>query len=145
MLKKSVGKEASSMEAACWRKSRFLPVDAPCLAGASQPPPPSVCPSSLQERGALSLEQLSSEQLRPNPAHPALRRPPPFYLSSLISSLLSPPPSSLHPSSFLSQMGLSEAEGHRNVSHAHPQPVSPVRSLLIFLRTHSHAFMPSLT
>lgn len=50
------------------------------------------------------------------PLHPS-----PF---SLAVSSLSPHPPSLHPSSFLSQMGLCKAEGHRNVSLTYTQSLS---------------------
>lgn len=63
----------------------------------------------------------------PSPLHPI-----PHSLA--VSSLLPP---SLHPCSFLSQMGLCDAEGHRNVSLTYTQPLRLSRFLTPCF-THSH-------
>lgn len=70
--------------------------------------------------------QIPSFHLAPSPP---LHSSPSLAVSSLL-------PPSLHPSSFHSQMGLCEAEGHRNVSYIHTIPIS--RSLLVFL-PHVHS------
>lgn len=66
----------------------------------------------------------------PSPLHPI-----PHSLA--VSSLLPP---SLHPCSFLSQMGLCDAEGHRNVSLTYTQPLRLSRFLPPCF-THSHFLM----
>lgn len=70
------------------------------------------------------------KHLWPNPTLPSCYSSPSSSSSpSLAVSSLLPP--SLHPSSFHSQMGLCEAEGHRNVSYIHTITIS--RSLPLFL------------
>lgn len=84
------------------------------------------------------------QHLWTNPTLPSLYLSPPLLsLSLLISSLLSPSPPSLHPSSFLSQMGLCKAEGHRNVSLTYTQYRSLFhsRSLPLFSHTHTLSHM----